>query len=247
MTLGLHCPSCASAVALRAKLSQFVACTNLSVRRSNVPVTVGVAEVGNMQKVANWTDVLSYHTSVPLSQPTPPTPRATHLGSAPNGNPSELEFSQMGQPSGFRVTDSGRDAWGDTYGITRRTDAEVAGKLAAVFQKPVFNSQSGCTQRSKSSGCCLWTVFNNCNPDPALVLRRVECKPVRPACCKCAIQPAAELYVGFPDAISFRLCTRMRRHGLCGSELLMSPIGGTCVITPAKRLVQLSDGVAQQS
>jgi hypothetical protein len=110
---------------------------------STVPVTIGVAEPANLVRVANFSDVLTYHTSVRLSQPTPPTPRPTHTGAAYN----EREWEQMGQPSGFRVSKNGDDTWGPTYGVTRKRPSEVAMATAAEFNLPVFNSQSGCHER----------------------------------------------------------------------------------------------------
>eukprot|EP01052_Picozoa_sp_SAG31_P027750 SAG31_NODE_2623_length_5361_cov_97.321361_2_plen_127_part_00 len=126
-------------------------------------MTIGVADVENIVKVAHWTDVLSYHTSVPLSQPEPPIPRATHLGSAPNGHPSELEWGQMGQPSGFRVTRSGRDADGRTDGIARIGTDQIAADTAAALRMPLINSQSGCVHRSENLPCCSIALYFRCS------------------------------------------------------------------------------------
>ena len=45
---------------------------------SEVPVTVGV-QVDNLDKVADWVDVLTFQTSHRLQQPEPPTPHVSQL------------------------------------------------------------------------------------------------------------------------------------------------------------------------
>ena len=88
----------------------------------------------------------------------------THSGSGAFGageSATEKRWGQMGQPSGssgygrghgeqgFNIKGSGADAVGGaTHGVARQTPTEKAHALARARNMPVFNSRSGCADRS---------------------------------------------------------------------------------------------------